>query len=354
MTGCQLVRAPGGVRIEPLTEPGDDVPHVEMLAAGVCGTDIQIAARTRSDVATVLGHEGVGVLRNVAAREALVVFNPVDPRNPDAVLGHSFNGIFRSWVPLGPELPLGFLREVSSLVPVTLLALCEPLATVLYSWELIGSTSGPFAVGIWGAGPIGLLQATVAADAGHEVVLVHPRLSRLRWVRQQRVGAALRCVSAANRIGRSLDVAVLCVPRAAMAAAAREAADTLAPGGLMVLVAALDERGAAHTFVDPQVVRVRRRNQCGQIDTDRGTVAGLTREGKPLRVTGHRGSSLEQLGAAERRLRREPDRFASLITHRVSPEEAVASINARCAGRSRDDRGAEIVKLVIDFKADSG
>ena len=324
-----------------------------MLAAGLCGTDVQIAARTRTDVATVLGHEGVGVLRRTDHRERLVVFNPVDVRDPDAILGHSFDGVFRSWVPLGPQLPVGALREVAPLDPVALLALCEPLATVLYSWELIGATARPLAVGIWGAGPIGVLQAGIAVDAGHDVAVVHPSQSRLQWLLLQPFGTALHCARAASRVG-PLDVAVLCVPRPAMATAAREAADALAPGGLMVLVPALDEAAAAATFADPRVGGVRRRNQCGRVDAERGTVAARTREGKPLRVTGHRGTSLEQLSAAERRLRRDPDRFTSIITHRARPNEAAALINARCAGRSRDDRGAEIVKLVIDFAPDGG
>jgi threonine dehydrogenase-like Zn-dependent dehydrogenase len=324
-----------------------------MLAAGVCGTDVQIAARTRTDVAAVLGHEGVGVLRVSGERERLVVFNPVDIRDPDAILGHSFDGVFRSWVPLGPELPLGALREVVALDPVALLALCEPLATVLYTWELIGPTPGTVAVGIWGAGPIGALQASEAVAAGHDVAVVHPSQSRLDWLRDRPFGESVRCMRDACRSG-PLDIAVMCVPKPAMAVAVHDAAAALVPGGLMVLVPALEEDAAGATFADPAVGRVRRRNQCGWVDAELGTVRARTREGKPLRLTGHRGTSLEQLGAAERRLRSDPERFASLITHRVRADQAAALINARCAGRSRDDHGAEIVKLIIEFALDEG
>lgn len=353
MTGRQLVRCWRGVRTEPLGPPAGQ-PYVAMLAAGLCGTDVQIGARTRDDVANVLGHEGVGVLCGIDGGERLVVFNPVDLRNQDAILGHSFDGVFRSWVPIGPELPLTALQKVRPLDRIALLTLCEPLGTVLYSWELIkASTSdGPLAVGIWGAGPIGLLHAEFAIGQGHEVELVHPHPSRLRWVgRQPRLEGVRRSI-AGHRAPRSLDVAVMCVPRPAMAAAVREAADALAHGGLMVLVAGLDAPAAAATFVDGMIGRVRRHNVCGHIDAELGTIPARSRDGKTLLVTGHRGTSLAQLLAAERLIRDDPERFSALITHERSPEEAVELINSRFAGRSCDGDGAEIIKLVINFASD--
>jgi threonine dehydrogenase-like Zn-dependent dehydrogenase len=352
MTGRQLVRARRGVRAEPLAPPDGARPHVAMLAAGVCGTDIQIAARQRGDIANVLGHEGVGVLRGVNGAERLVVFNPVDLRDQDAILGHSFDGVFRSWVPVGPELPLAALQEVEPFDPVALLTLCEPLGTVLYSWELIGHSDTPLAVGIWGAGPLGVLHAGFAVDRGHDVELVHPHASRLEWVRRQPFGSALRCSIAGSRGERTLDVAVMCAPKPKMSGAVREAADALAPGGLMVLAAGLDEAAAAGTFADTAVGLVRRRNACGHIDGRRGTIPVRTLDGKTVRVTGHRGTSLAQLRAADRLIRSDPARFRALVTHELRPEQAPELINARCAGRSRDDRGAEIVKIVVHFGPD--
>lgn len=356
MTGRQLVRCWRGVRAESLGPPDPGQPHVAMLAAGLCGTDVQIGARTRGDAANVLGHEGVGVLRGVDGGERLVVFNPVDLRNQDAILGHSFDGVFRSWVPIGPELPLTALQEVRPLDPVALLTFCEPLGTVLYSWELIEASKfgRPLAVGIWGAGPIGLLHAGCAIDRGHDAELVHAHASRLGWVgRQPRLEGVRRSI-AGHRARRTLDVAVMCVPRPAMAVAVREAADALAPGGLMVLVAGLDVPAAAATFVDGTIGDVRRHNVCGHIDAELGTLPARSRDGKTLLVTGHRGTSLAQLRAAERLIRDDPARFGALITHERSPDAAVELINSRFAGRSCDDDGAEIVKLVINFASESG
>jgi hypothetical protein len=64
-------------------------------------------------------------------------------------------------------------------------------------------------------------------------------------------------------------------------------------------------------------------------------------------ITGHRGTSLAQLGAAEAILRADPEAYGDLITHEVSPEEAVDVINRRLDGQFRTADGSEIVKVVV-------
>ncbi|REK84317.1 hypothetical protein DY245_43690 [Streptomyces inhibens] len=351
MTGWQLVRSGHRVRIEPMERPPGDRPYVSMLAVGLCGTDVQIGAGHRGDVAGVLGHEGIGILHGVPGGDRMVVFNPVDVRNQDSVLGHSFDGLLRSWVPLGPELPPGALQEVRPLDPTAVLTLCEPLGTVLYSWELIGRSApaGPLSVGIWGAGPIGLLHARRATDQGHDVELVEARPERLAWVENHARLAPVRLSVTGHRAPRPLDVAVVCAPRPSMASAVREAADTLRSGGTMVLVTALDAAAAAPTFTDATVGRVRRHNVCGGIDPELGLLKAVSHEGKPLVLTGHRGTSSAQLRAAESVLRADPGGYGGLITHELGPEDAVDVINRRLDGQFRAADGSEIVKVVVRF-----
>ncbi|MER7756686.1 dehydrogenase [Kitasatospora sp. NPDC097643] len=355
MTGWQLLRSGRQVRMVPMERPRGDQPYVSMLAVGLCGTDVQIGAGHRGDVAAVLGHEGVGILHGAPGGDRVVAFNPVDVRDQDSILGHSFDGLFRSWVPLGPELPLSALQEVEPLDPVAVLTLCEPLGTVLYSWELIerSAPTGPLAVGVWGAGPLGLLHVRRAIDLGHEVELVEARPERLAWVENRSRLAPTHLSVAGQRTPRPVDVAVVCAPRPAMADAVRQAADALRPGGTMVLVTALDAAAAAPTFVDATVGRVRRHNVCGTVDPELGAVTAVTHEGKPLVLTGHRGTSLAQLHRAELLLRADPRGYGALITHELSPREAVDVINRRLDGRFRTDDGSEIVKVVVRF-SDSG
>ncbi|HIF72292.1 MAG TPA: hypothetical protein EYQ61_07050 [Dehalococcoidia bacterium] len=76
---------------------------VSPLFVGLCGTDIQAYRRAREEknAASVLGHEGVGVITEVGdmvqswSPGDAVVFNPVSPFSRDDVLGRSFNGIFQ-------------------------------------------------------------------------------------------------------------------------------------------------------------------------------------------------------------------------------------------------------------------
>ena len=71
---------------------------------GLCGTDIQVYRRGQDAVANILGHEGVGIV--VAVGESVsswkqgdaVVFNPVNPVNPDEILGLSYDGLLQSRV----------------------------------------------------------------------------------------------------------------------------------------------------------------------------------------------------------------------------------------------------------------
>lgn len=349
MNGWQLVRDGLRVRLEQTPEPPRDGPYVSMRAIGLCGTDVQIGAGQRGDVARVLGHEGAGVLHGVPGGDRMVVFNPVDVRDQDSILGHSYDGLFRSWVPLSPRLPVESLQEVEPLEPATVLALSEPLGTVVYSWELIARSApaGPLAVGVWGAGPLGLLHAGHALDQGHHPDIIEVRPERLAWARNNPRLKSIPGALPGQRDPRPLDVAIMCVPRTSMAHAVREAAAALRPGGTMVLVTALDEVAGGSTFTDATVGRVRRFNVCGTVDPEHGFVTARTHAGEPLVVTGHRGTSTAHLRAAQAALRADPEGFGSLVTHEPGPAGAVEVINRRLAGEYSDADGNEIVKVVV-------
>jgi hypothetical protein len=132
-----------------------------------------------------------------------------------------------------------------------------------------------------------------------------------------------------------------------MASAVRQAADALRPNGTMVLVTALDVAAAARTFVDGTVGRVRRYNVCGDVDPERGIVTAVSHEGKPLVLTGHRGTSSAQLRRAESILRADPTGYGAFITHELSPDDAVDVISRRFDGQFQAADGSEIVKVVI-------
>jgi 2-desacetyl-2-hydroxyethyl bacteriochlorophyllide A dehydrogenase len=191
-------RRESGIALEerPERAPGPLDLVIEVGASGLCGTDLHIAAGeyplAQSDV--VLGHEYAGTV--VAIGDAIQAFAigdrvVIDPNIPCRLcrpcreakphlcedpqcLGVTTDGgmATRSVVPADRayRLPDG--------LPMTAAALTEPLACVLHAVDRAGIAPG-HAVLVIGAGPIGLLAASLAKAAGaSEVIVSEPNDAR--------------------------------------------------------------------------------------------------------------------------------------------------------------------------------
>jgi threonine dehydrogenase-like Zn-dependent dehydrogenase len=347
VTGVAIVRSePQGVCLG--EEPGVAAQaRVRILCAGVCGTDLQIARGDRDDRARILGHEAVGELETRPGE--WVVFNPVDRLDQDRILGHSYDGVFRSTFPLVDGAGDPELVRIPAGLPVELCALCEPVAAALYGWELAGERARGDRVGVWGAGPIGLIHIRLALAKGMSVRLFHRHRSRLDWARSNLFGAAPDYRLSGSAEPAELDLAFVCSDRTGTGDALTEAVQALADDGLIVLVGGIAKghEVAALPGVDPSAVR--RLNVRGGCGEDGGTVRATARDGRAVRLTGHRGTSARQLLGAHRAIAADQEFFGSLVTHVVDPDAAVELINDRCAHRQQDQTGAEIVKIVVRF-----
>jgi 2-epi-valiolone-7-phosphate 1-reductase len=324
-------------------------PYVRILRAAVCGTDLQIARGDRDDVATTLGHEGVGLLHD-GGPPRLVAFNPVQRDEQDVILGHSYDGIFRSYFAIDGHAPTPELIDVAEDVALDVAALCEPVAAAMYGWEIAGARPLE-TVGVWGAGPMGLTHALLALDRGLRLVLVHPRRSRLEWAKRtlfEGPGSAVDFRTPNESPLPRLDAAFLCTDRAGAAGALAEAVGALRPDGLAVLVGGFGREAAHPDVPGVDLGVVRRRNVCGS-PRPPVTVSSTTSAGKPVLLAGHRGTHPRHFELAQRLLVRRRTFFEALITHAVEPSEAVDLVNRRCAGESHDGRGREIVKIVMRF-----
>ena len=141
---------------------GDSAIVIKMLAAGVCGTDLAILSGNRASQAGVLGHEGVGIVIESPpdcsfSQGTRVVINPVHRERPQAVIGHSCDGVFRELFCLRATDAVegGFLVSCSTgLLADTELALAEPIASVLYSLELLCAQCGDVPLLIRGSGTV--------------------------------------------------------------------------------------------------------------------------------------------------------------------------------------------------------
>jgi L-iditol 2-dehydrogenase len=229
----------------PLPGPGELKVRVE--ASGLCGTDLHIASGEYpvARPGVTLGHEYAGSVCEVGPGvEAYgvgdrVVVDPNIPcrvcsychssrphlcENPQA-LGVTLNGGMAEFsvVPVAQayRLPEGLPSEAG--------ALTEPLACTLHAIDLAGLRPGESAL-VLGAGPIGILCASLLVAAGASRVLVsEPNPGRREHVRE--VGA--EPVSPEYVSGVEADVVFECVGRAETM---RDAVEAARPGGTVMWV----------------------------------------------------------------------------------------------------------------------
>ncbi|HZO96781.1 MAG TPA: alcohol dehydrogenase catalytic domain-containing protein [Gaiellaceae bacterium] len=279
-------RGPGRLVLEerPVPSPGAGEAVVRVGACAICGTDLRIAAgghRAYADGSgRVPGHELTGTVAAVGEgaglREGAVVFvapnfgcgrcracgrGDVNLCEHTRALGITEDGGFADYALLARELVAqGNVFPVAPGADPAAVALVEPLACVLRGSRACRIGEGDVVL-VLGAGPIGLLHAAVARDAGAAAVVVgEPNAERRRralgWGATAACGAdpeELRAELAATGAPRGADAVVVATPAAA---AQRAALELAAPGGRVNLFAGLP-RGASTVELDTNLVHYR-------------------------------------------------------------------------------------------------
>ena len=203
-----------------LRRPDDVLLDVE--CCGICGTDLHILSDPPghpAKVGVVLGHEFVGVVRDVG--EAVTSFGLGDRVVVAAnvscgqcvwcrrgLVNHcesfSTHGIFVDGG-LAPNVvvPARSCFPISPDVPAPVAALAEPLSTVVNGVKLAGVFPGETAVVI-GAGPIGMMFTALLDAAGAAVIAIEPNEQRLELAVTMGATAAVdpRQEDAAERVRR--------------------------------------------------------------------------------------------------------------------------------------------------------
>jgi threonine dehydrogenase-like Zn-dependent dehydrogenase len=315
-----------------------------LLRAGVCGTDLQICRGLRSDVAQILGHEGVA--QPVAPRgggQTFVAFNPVDAREQDRILGHSYDGIFQRYF-----MPRPFADPETVPVSAALVAdlgpLIEPLAAVLYGWELVQATCDVSSAVVLGAGTTAALALLVGELRGVGMTLVHPRASRLAFLENVLPLRRTRFLAEPEPGAGRVDAAFVCVPRDGAMRALSSALSLVRPGGVIDLLGGFTGGDHHPDLGAIDLGAVRRANVCGTPRPGRSFSAPAW----PVRVTGHRGTSMAHLRDAHQLLVSHPRLFAAVVSHVLSWEAAAAFLSAVCRGDAGAAPLGERLKVVID------
>jgi threonine dehydrogenase-like Zn-dependent dehydrogenase len=351
-------------------------PHDVIVAprfVGICGTDIQVFRGARSALANTLGHEGVGIVAEVGelvkewSRGDSVVFNPVNPSHPDEMLGYTFDGLFQEKILIPDIRSLNWLIQSipgDMLSPVG--ALIEPVATAVYSHDLVSGSPGERVAVVVGDGPIALINSIVLRLRGFkQVLMVAGRSPRSRWAVEcgyfDREDVIFGRGDIADRIidrlnGEFADVAIVCTPGEVVEQALGDAFGYLKPNGTVDLVSAATPSVVSLEGRDLDVGAIRSRNWCGK------PLPGYfewieTTGGNGVRVTSQRGISAGHLNASIELLRAHPGDFEALVTEVVDLADApalVSSVVAWSFGRPESERpeGNRPMKAVTELNRD--
>lgn len=193
------IHAARDIRVEtdPLPEPGPAQVIVAMAAAGICGSDLHYyhdggfgPIRVREPM--ILGHEGAGVVAALGpgvtglAVGDRVAVNPSRPCGTcsycvEGLTTHCLNMRFYGSAMRFPH-EQGLFRDklltdaaqchkLSDHVTISEGACAEPLAVCLHARHMAGEVRGKRVL-VTGSGPIGVLCAAVAAEAGAAEIVV--------------------------------------------------------------------------------------------------------------------------------------------------------------------------------------
>ncbi|TXF87912.1 zinc-binding dehydrogenase [Neolewinella aurantiaca] len=177
-------------------EPGAGEVRIKVAYCGVCGTDVHIyhgMMDKRVDIPVTIGHEMSGVIDAIGpdvsgyAVGDRVVVRPLDNR-AEKPSDKGFSHIAAGLKFIGIDspgamqqywnVPAFTLHKLPADIDMKLAALTEPLAVACHDVRLSGLTAGETAV-VLGGGPIGMLVALVAREAGGKVIISEMNPTRI-------------------------------------------------------------------------------------------------------------------------------------------------------------------------------
>ena len=330
----------------------------KVVFSGVCTTDLQILRGERGLEPTVLGHEGVCQVLEVGkdveglSMGEMIVLNPNNPLDDHDKLGHTREGMFQEYLKFGQEfllrdqvLKLG--RSAASATDT----LVEPLSCVVAAQDRIKDRIAGKNVLVIGAGMMGLLFVLMNVKMGaRNVFLANRSKERLDFavargiVQEEKVFVIGDSVSSqvdSVSAGEGADIVIICVSLGQGARATQDAITYVNPGGCVYLSAGfrpgdtLDLDGGAKA--DVWSIR-------SGWKTERIQVAG-----KPVDLSGHRGSRNEDLATAANVLGRDSLSFGRMISHFISLD-VLPDIMPSLA-RDGNIQGVPAKRVVVDMAA---
>ncbi len=199
MKAAEYVKA-GGIVFREIPDPpvGKSDVRIRVAYCGICGTDLHIFKGHmdhRVKAPQAVGHEISGVVESVGSEVSSfapgdkVTVRPLDNCGQCGTCKAGYTHICENLRFLGIETPGGFaeywtvparlVHRLPEEIPLRSAALVEPLAVACHDVRRSGLKAGDLAV-VNGGGPIGMLIALVARQAGADVVVAEINESRLK------------------------------------------------------------------------------------------------------------------------------------------------------------------------------
>ena len=261
----------GSLRVDDVPEPDASSGSmlVEALAAGICGTDVEIAegeygwpppGRER----LILGHESLGRVVDpggsgfqVGEHVVGIVRRPDPAPCPNCAVGEWDMCSNGGYTERGIKQVDGFMAERWRIEPEyavrvdpalgDLGALLEPATVVAKAWEHVLSIGrrtfwDPTSVLVVGAGPIGLLGALIGVQRGGEVHVLDRVESGAKPALVEGLGATYHAGAIAD-IGFQPDVVLECT---GVVGLVEDAIACVSPGGIVCLTGVGPADPAAH------------------------------------------------------------------------------------------------------------
>jgi threonine dehydrogenase-like Zn-dependent dehydrogenase len=338
---------------------------IQMRSAAVCGTDIGMLSGNRHCEATVLGHEGVGVVVYApegcgVATGTRVVINPVNQKHPEKVIGHSWDGAFRDFFSMeageAAEGKLLVACPADCAVEDAELALTEPLASVFYSQELLSERHPNATLIARGSGNVGILSAKLwSKTTGNPAIVVSQSEAHAQWLRGATSWPAnVRICSSAELKNVIRDfsepkAAVLCCSRESAPEGFRTLLDAVAEGGTIDLMAGFPDSYREDRIGGIALDRIRWDNSCGVNNAPPTSVRDRT-TGKTLNLIGHRGTSERHIIQAIDLLSRGVITLAD-VPHRLLTLEQLPATVSQMLSKNRNQ--TKFVKAIVTFSREN-
>ncbi|KAI3317793.1 3-dehydroquinate synthase-domain-containing protein [Xylariaceae sp. AK1471] len=334
---------------------------VKVVYAGICTTDLQILRAERKLEPKVLGHEGVCQVMEVGEdvrgvnMGSVVVLNPNNPLDEHDKLGHTVEGVFQEYFKFGQELvdknQVLVLDGPQASATDTLV---EPLSCVVAAQERMKDRLAGKNVLIVGAGVMGLMFALTSVKYGaRHVFLANRSRERLdfavaKGITQQDkvfvIGPSVSSQIQQVTAGEGVDIVVICVSMGQGVDAAQDAVKYINAGGCVYLFAGFRPGDVmvmdGGVTVDAWAIR-------SGWKTERIEISG-----RPIDISGHRGSKHKDLEMAVGFIRGDTLSFSRVISHVISldvlPEIAVKLT------QGKDILGRPAKRVIVDMEARDG